>query len=165
MNVSRCSVPVSIFFYLVLLCLRHVVFIQKESCPERFSNSRATDSLEAIFEEFQFLNDARMDFIRNNIGHCFKRAQEIVLNERPGADRVLPSEMALLHMTYERVPDVNKMNFTVWATVHEITEADVRLYFRERYEREAALIAAQDRAPAASTASASGSGDESCQRD
>ncbi|ULT83674.1 hypothetical protein L3Y34_012728 [Caenorhabditis briggsae] len=73
--------------------------------------------------------------------------------------------MALLHMTYERVPDVNKMNFTVWATVHEITEADVRLYFRERDEREAALIAAQDRAPAASSASASGSGDESCQRD
>ncbi|PIC19771.1 hypothetical protein B9Z55_025192 [Caenorhabditis nigoni] len=134
----------------------------KKVAPRAFLTQEAIEYLEGVFEEFQFLNDARMESIRKKIGQCFKcstisewfknrRAQEIAKHEKPGAERVLPSEMALLHLTYERVPDVNKMNFTAWAKVHDITEADVKLYFRERDEREAALIAAQDRAPAGPT--------------
>ncbi|CAO4367198.1 unnamed protein product [Caenorhabditis nigoni] len=108
----------------------------------------ATQVLEKSFEEFQYLTEKRMSKIKSQIGHCFenheisewfaaRRLQEIEKDgEGPKAYERLPVEMALLHLTYDREPNVKKLNFFTWAKVHVISEADIRTYYKERAERD-----------------------------
>ncbi|ULU08378.1 hypothetical protein L3Y34_019510 [Caenorhabditis briggsae] len=104
--------------------------------------------LEESFEDFQYLTEKRMSKIKSQIGHCFenqeisewfaaRRLQEIEKDgEGPRAYERLPVEMAFLHFTYDREPNVKKLNFFTWAKVHVISETDIRTYYKERAERD-----------------------------
>ncbi|CAO4367201.1 unnamed protein product [Caenorhabditis nigoni] len=113
-----------------------------------FSTSQI-QMLKEFFKEFQFLTEERTSWIKRRIGsdvetrtihNWFKEQRDLKIQElekKPGAEKDLPSEMALLHMTYEREPDIKNIKFLSWATVHQVSEADVRQYYKERTAREA----------------------------
>ncbi|ULU08381.1 hypothetical protein L3Y34_019512 [Caenorhabditis briggsae] len=116
--------------------------------PHNLSNSQIL-MLKEFFKEFQFLTNERISWIRKRIGsevetrtiqNWFKEQRDLNIRElekNPRAEQDLPSEMALLHMTYDREPDIRNIKFLSWATVHQVSEADVRRYYKERTSKEA----------------------------
>ncbi|PIC48665.1 hypothetical protein B9Z55_007561 [Caenorhabditis nigoni] len=116
--------------------------------PHNFSTSQI-QMLKEFFKEFQFLTEERTSWIKRRIGsdvetrmihNWFKEQRDLKIQElekKPGAEKDLPSEMALLHMTYDREPNIKKIKFLSWTRVHQVTETDVRQYYKERTAREA----------------------------
>ncbi|PIC14011.1 hypothetical protein B9Z55_027334 [Caenorhabditis nigoni] len=126
--------------------------------PHNFSNSQIM-MLQQFFQEFQFQTEERTSRIKKRIGsevktqtihNWFKEQRDSNIQEleRPGAEKNLPSEMALLHMTYDREPNIEQIKFLPWAAVHEVSESDVsfiqvRRYYKERTAREAIVPTTQ----------------------
>ncbi|PIC11809.1 hypothetical protein B9Z55_028837 [Caenorhabditis nigoni] len=93
--------------------------------------------LKDLFEEFQFLTEDRTARIKKRIGsdvgiqtiqNWFKKQRDRNIQElekKPEAEKALPTEMALLHMAYDREPNIKNIKFFSWAKVHEVSETDV----------------------------------------
>ncbi|ULU08382.1 hypothetical protein L3Y34_019512 [Caenorhabditis briggsae] len=132
-----------------------IVSMQPSELPVTFKNPYSLSNIQVLklkdfFEEFQFLTEERTSRIRGRIGseveiqtihNWFKEQRALKIQElekTPGAEKVLPSEMALLHMTYDREANIKNIKFLSWSRVHQLTEADVRRYYKERTAREEA---------------------------